>query len=279
MEEQVVIVSLNKIINKFILRSKAFVEYTAFPYGYVDLLQHGVKSSKLTSDHEYFAFVKSTKTLLSIRELLKLQNNEDVLILVRSIYENYLSCRYLNENEDKIDDFLTNPLNLFYANFIIDKEGRIFNRYKKIVGKQLNPTSFKTGKDKSYYYNFYGFLSTFSHSNFGISSCFLDENLSFTIYKENYPVLARIFTVFVFTKIFEHVVTVKGEDFINRKTEKLCYELVEESLLLQDVIFSQLIDEYKGQSESLKHQNKRFREMFKGMKKSLREELGSVKIF
>ena len=49
MEEQVVIVSLNKIINKFILRSKAFVEYTAFPYGYVDLLQHGVKSSKSVS--------------------------------------------------------------------------------------------------------------------------------------------------------------------------------------------------------------------------------------
>jgi Family of unknown function (DUF5677) len=275
-EDYTTIQQLDKLINKFIKRSKDFINYAAFPYGTFEFQQYKVKSSKFTYDHDYFAFVKSTKSLVSIRALLKLKHNEDVLILVRSIFENYLSSRFLNENEDKIDDLVINPINIFYANYIVLDEGKIVNREKEVVGQQLNPATFKIGKDKGYYYNFYGYLSSFSHSNFGIAEYFLNQHILFTVEKDNDPCLTRFFTVFVFTKIFEHVVTVEGEDFINPETEKICYDLVKESLLYQDSLIPSLIDSYQLEDEHTKHMHKRMRKMLKDMKKSLREELGSV---
>ncbi|WP_333880480.1 DUF5677 domain-containing protein [Lysinibacillus capsici] len=268
---------LDKFINKFIFRSRGFVSYTAHLYGFSDLLHTGEKNSKFTYDHEYFNFTKSTKTLISIRELLKIGNNEDVFILIRSMFENYLSSRYLNENEHFIEQLITFPINLFTATYNLGETGEIINREGEKVGEVINPSGFKTGKDKLYYYKFYGFLSPFTHSNFGIVDCYLDKHLSFTVEKENYPILVRFFTLFVFTKTFEHIVTVEGEDFIDNRTEIECYKLVEESIKFQDKIIPVLIDEFKSDNEQLKFYYKRMREMLKEMKKSLREELGSVK--
>ncbi|MED2974083.1 DUF5677 domain-containing protein [Fictibacillus sp. B-59209] len=267
---------LDKFINKFIFRSRDFVWYAAHIYGFTELMMTGEKSSKFTYDHEYFNFTKSTKTLISIRELLKIGNNEDVLILIRSMFENYLSSRYLNENDDFIDQLITFPLNLFTATYNVNENGEILDRSGVKLGELINPSKFKSGKDKLYYYKFYGFLSPFTHSNFGIIDYYLDGNLSFTVEKENYPFLVRFFVLFVFTKIFEHIVTVDGEEFINRRTEKECYKLVEESIKFQDKIIPLLINEFKSNEENVKFYNKRMREMLKEMKKSLREELGSV---
>jgi hypothetical protein len=277
MTEEHYIGILDKLLNKFIHESKKFVWYAAFPYGLADLIKDNVKSSKLTYDYEYFAFTKSTKTLLSIRELLKLGNNEDVLMLVRGIFENYLSVRFLNENPDKIDNFLMHPLMLAVSQYIVD-EGIILNRNKEVIGRIENPSSFKMGKDKGYFYDFYGFLCTFSHSNFGVSDCYLDDNFQFTIKKINYSLLTRIFIIFVFTKLFELVVTVEGEDFVDQRTEKNCYNLVDESLKIQNEVFDYLILDYSPPEDDFyKYQYKKMREMFKGMKKSLKEELGSIK--
>jgi hypothetical protein len=277
MNEDQYIVSLDKLLNRFIFEAKKFVWYAAFPYGLADLIKENVKSNKLTYDYEYFAFTKSTKTLFSIKELLKIDNNEDALMLVRSIFENYLSARYLNENPEKIDNFLMHPVMLAVSHYIVD-EGIILNRNKEIIGRIENPSNFKIGKDKGYFYDFYGFLCTFSHSNFGISDCYLDHNFQFTLEKKNYLLLTRLFVIFVFTKIFEMVVTVEGEDFIDRRTEKNCYDLVEKSLKLQGEVFDFLILDYAPPEDDFyKYQFKKMREMFKAMKKSLKEELGSIK--
>lgn len=270
---------LDKLINKFIFRSRDFVDYAAHLYGYNEMLMTGETNSKFTYDHEYFNFTKSTKTLISIRELLKMGHNEDALILIRTMFENYLSSRYLNENEGFIDQLITFPLNLFFANYNIREDGEIFNRDGEKVGELMNPCGFKTGKDKQYYYTFYGFLSPFAHSNFGVVNYYLDEHFRFTVEKVNYPILVRFFTLFVFTKIFEHIVTVEGEDFLNKRTEKECYKLVEESIKFQDGLIPVLISSFQSKSDDTqyKHYNKRMREMLKAMRKSLKEELGSVK--
>ncbi|MED4632824.1 DUF5677 domain-containing protein [Peribacillus frigoritolerans] len=277
MDKEIYIKKIDKFINKFILRSRDFVDYAAHLYGFTELMMTGEKKSKFTYDHEYFNFTKSTKTLISISELLKMGNNEDVFILIRSMFENYLSSRYLNENENFIDQLITFPLNLFSAKYNVGENGEIINRAGEKVGELINPSGFKTGKDKNYYYKFYGFLSPFAHSNFGIVECYLDKHLCFTVEKENYPLLVRFFALFVFVKIFEHIVTVEGEDFIDPRTEKECYKLVEDTIKFQDELIPVLIDEYKSNDEEVKFYNKRMREMLKEMRKSLREELGSVK--
>ncbi|MFS0864766.1 DUF5677 domain-containing protein [Sediminibacillus sp. JSM 1682029] len=281
-DQKLYVNELNKLINQFILRSKKFVEWSAFSYGAADLLRQAEPNNKFTYDHEYFNFTKSTKTLISVRSLLKLGHNEDVLILVRSIFENYLSSRYLNENEGDFKEFTLVNLKLFNKEYIYDSEKNVIrDRNGALITERLNPNKFKIGDDKKYYSIFYDLLSSVGHSNFGISNLYLDEGLGFTIKKNNYPVVTRFFVVFVFTKLFEHIVTVEGEDFYDLREERLCYELVKDSLVYQDQLLLQLIDAVTKESATNPNKpnyfNKKIKEMFKGMRKSLREELGSVK--
>lgn len=269
---------LDKLLNKLILQSNRFIEYAAFPYGLFDLVTYQKTSIKLVYDYEYFVFTKSTKTLMAIRKLLKNGFNEDILILVRSIYENYLSCRYLHENEDQIDDFIANPLNIALAHFNISPSGEIFDRKKNKVGMVENPNAFKMGMDKKYYYDFYDYLSRFAHCNFGIFDSYLVENQNFTSKKIGHEIESRLFALFAFTKVFELVVTVEGEDFIDRRTEKNCYELTKESIQTQETIFDLCIKELSDSNEdTFKFGNRRMKEMLKNMRKSLKEELGSIK--
>lgn len=116
---------LEKLINKFIFQSKKFVGYACFPYGFFDLSVYNELTPRFIYDFEYFAFTKSTKTLLSIRSLLKQGRNEDVMILLRSIFENYLSTRYLLEETENnaIRDFIVNPINVALSFYNINQEG------------------------------------------------------------------------------------------------------------------------------------------------------------
>lgn len=271
------IMEMNKLINKFIFESSKFVWYAAFPYGLNDFFLVGEKTSKLAYDFEYFSFTKSTKTLKSIRALLKHNYNEDVLILIRSIFENYLACRYFNENPDKYDEFIFNPINIALAYYNVLPNGIIVNRKKEEVGRQENPSSFKMSKDKNYYYDFYDFLSRFAHCNFGVMDCFIDEKGLYSLEKVNYQILTRFFTIFTFAKLFEHVVTVEGEDFLDRRTEKACYKLVLDSNAYLEEIIDELIQTYNhNEEEAFIFRDKRMRKMLKEMKRSLKEELGSV---
>ncbi|RRN71134.1 hypothetical protein EI200_11810 [Peribacillus simplex] len=270
---------MDKLLNRFILESKKFVNYGAFPYGLMDLLRGDKRSNKLGDDFEYFTFTKSTKTLVSIRKLLTINNNEDVIILSRSIFENYLSCRYLVENNEKFDDFVSNPMGLALAHFNLDPQtGEIINREKKVIGVLENPNNFKLGDDKKYYYDFYAFLCLFTHCNFGVLECYVDKNSLFTVDKVNHAELSRLITLFTFTKLFETVVTVEGEDFKDKRTEKRCYQLVKDSIKLQQQVFDSIMANYQTDEgdEFYKFRNRRMRKMLKEMKKSLKEELGSV---
>lgn len=276
---------MDSLINRFIFEGRKFVDVSAHPYGLMDLIKHDVKSSKLVYDFEYFTLTKSTKTLISIKNLSKLDQNEDVLMLARSIFENYLSCRYLQENEDKLDSFIANPLGLALSHYNLqtnEETGKkeIIDRDKepRVLGILENPSTFKMGDDKKYFYYFYDFLCTFTHCNFGVLECYTEDNGMYTLNKVNYAELSRLIAIFSFSKMFESVVTVEGEEFYDKRHEKICYMLVKESLELQEQVFDVLIARYQShEGEFYKHRNKRMRTMLKAMKKSLKEELGSVK--
>lgn len=270
----------NKLINKLIFEARDFIWYAAFQYGTLDYFIAGEKNGKFTYDFEYFTFTKSTKTLLSIRTLLKENRNEDVLILLRSIFENYLACRYFNENDELIDNFIFIPIGLANRLYFFDSEGIIKDREKNEVdGKLVEPKEFKLGKDKDYYYDFYEYLCRYSHCNYGIINDYLDDNHRYTTERNNNPLLTRLFVIFVFTRLFEHVVTVEGEDFLNERTEKKCYKLVKESILFQNEVFAELIETQSKpiENENLRYKQKWMREMLKKMRKALFEEVGSVR--
>lgn len=278
-EKEELIKRMDKMINRFILVTTRFIDTSAFPYGLFNSLKgRPVEKLPLSYDYEYFALSKSLKTLVSIRTLLKSGQNEDAIILLRSIYENYLSCRFYNENPQEADEFIRNPIRLSMAFYNVNKNGEIVNRDNKVKGEIRNPSAFKLGKDKSYFYVFYDFLSQFAHCNFSIYDCYLDSEYSYVINKVNYEVEARIFTLFVISKLFEHVVTVEGEEFYTLEFKKNCYKLVDDSQKFIKEVFTALIEEINNtQSEFNKHKDKRLKNMYKDMLKSLNEELGNIK--
>jgi hypothetical protein len=268
----------DKLINRFIFESQKFVWYAAFQYGKLNYLISGEKSAHFVYDFEYFAFTKSTKTLLSIKALFKSNKNEDVLILLRSIFENYISCRYYNENDEMADNFIFAPVFLSNRMFVMDDKGQIIDRDKnKINVNIIDPKKLKLGKDKTYFYDFYDLLCRYAHCNYGIVNNYLDEKHQFTLDKNNEPLLTRLYVIFVFTRLFEHVVTVDGEDFVDRRTEKRCYKLVEDSLDFQKEIFDKFISFYSVKNNDSKDLFKKWmKEMLKNMKKANNEEVGSV---
>lgn len=211
-------------------------------------------STKLSYDYDYYAFTKSTKTLQAILLLLKDRQyffNEDVMILVRSIFENHILSRYFREYIDSegdrdrvINDFIQNPLGVSLGFFT--KEG-------------LNVKNHNGG-------------------NFYFDKC-------------SFRLEALEFTLFAFTKIYEGVVTVEGENFESETVENNYYDLAYDSLELQDDIFEYLIGKYESfavnkdtavislyfDKENASKRNLTMKSMLIKMKESLGDkEIGSV---
>jgi len=300
---------LKKLLNRYILKSRQFCDKYCHSDGLTDILicivEYGnipkdiLYSNKLSDDFDYFIFTKSTKTLHAIRTLFNDKNyhfNEDVLILTRSIFEGHLASRYFREHIDDakdrekvINEFIRSPIGLitdYYfqkRNIVKDKSGRKISEFK-------GPSRLKKGTDEEYYYEFYPFLCKFTHNSFGILKYYFDG--AFFLYnKSNFNLETLLFAIFSFSKVFEGIATVWGENFYSSKEEKSYYDLAYDSIELQIEIFDYLINKYnnitidqidwiiqlylcEGNPEG---KNNKIAEMLSKMKKSLYEEIGSLK--
>ncbi len=277
----------DRIISQLVRTSKSFIETSAFTEGEFDLLLRGELTSSYVYEYEYFMLTKSTKTLDAIKSLVKKSQNEDALILSRTIFENYLVCRYYNYslNSEKAEgelheELVLNPILLSLAHYNI-KGNSIIDRDNNEVGKINNPSKNKTGKDKKYYSDLYEFLCMFTHPNFGTAKYYKDGYSGFDISKENLPIFTRYIVTFVFIRLFESIVTVEGEDFKNQYLEEKCYKLVKEVNIYLDELSDEMIKilEDRKLGKDLNYWRKRRIKLIKNMKKALREELGSVKKF
>lgn len=263
MELQEAIKSLDNTIDRLLETSKEFINSTAIAQGLYDLAINGREEiNELARDFEYFILTKSTKTLQGIKSLIELNLHEDVFVLVRNIYENYLNCRYLDYNVDKIRDFIHNPYNVAERYIELNRNGEYVDFHNNILGQRLNPSKLKIGKDKKYFFNFYDFLCTFTHCNYATVECYLGTNLKFTYEKNNYILISRLFTVFTFTKIFKLVVV---------RTTNMYNNLVCESISIQKHIFKVALKICEENLEDKKY--KIIRDMLEHMKDSLDEEI------
>ena len=91
----------DKLINRYLLRGKKFVDYACFQYGAYNVAISGKADAHFIDDFQYFVFTKSTKSLEAIRILLKNGKYEDVLIILRSMFEGYLASRFIDEKYDR----------------------------------------------------------------------------------------------------------------------------------------------------------------------------------
>ncbi len=267
----------DKLINKFIFRARKFIEYGCFQYGKYQYAIGKKLDASFISDFQYFVFTKSTKSLESIKALLDMGHIEDVFILARTMFEGYLASRFINEKYDDslVNDFIFVP-QLISQRKVIYNNGEARNRRTNeiIAFLQRNPSEMKLGKDKNYFYDLYDYLCDYAHCNFSTLYYYIDSQDCYTCDNVVNAYLARIIVLFIYTKLFESIVTVEGEDFINESEEKACYNLVEYStkfLYAELDYFSRYVCENVGDEL-----NKHMKGMFKEMKKSLKEEIGSV---
>lgn len=267
MTEQELIHFSHKMLNRFILKSRQFCDCYCIPDGLADILMSfnatrtikiEVKfSEKLAYDYDYLAFTKSTKTLIALKSLLKDGTyffNEDSLMLIRSIFENHIMSRYVREHIDidvekkgVVKKFILNPLSVTLNYFslqgadIIDHEGNP-------TGKIPMPAKYKMGKEVDYYSGFYQFLCQYTHCSFGALLCYFDEKL-YTYRKNNFQLLTLFFSLFVFTKVYEGVVTVEGENYGAISEEKSYYDLGYDSIELQLKLIDFLTAYYMNRRE------------------------------
>lgn len=276
--EKVYIGQCDKIINKMILRGKKFVDYGCFSYGSLNYMISGEVDSRFIDDFQYFVFTKSTKSLVSIRTLAKIGHFEDVFILLRSMFEGYLASRFIDEKFDMslLNDFLFIPhflaqRKVIYEcknNLVKDREGNVFPYV------QRNPSKLELGKDKGYMYDLYDILCNYAHCNYAIHNCYVDDQGIFSCDSRNDELLVKVLTTFVYIRLFECVVTVEGEDFLNANEEKQCYNLVKETNVWLDIVLEMLGNQTWDDENN--YLNKYMKRLFKNMRKALLEELGSV---
>ncbi|MGU8228102.1 hypothetical protein ACV3WI_03210 [Clostridium perfringens] len=299
----------HKLINKLILRSKYFCDVHSVPdalsgilmvyskTGYIS--EKELYSSKLSYDYDYFAFTKSTKSLIAIKELLKNKEynfNEDSFMLIRSIFENHIMSRYVREYIDKEDErknvikkFIINPLSVTFNYFTLNGN-KIIDSDGEKAGNIIMPHSCKGRYEEMYYSDLYQFLCQYTHCSFGALTCYYDDNL-YTYKKENFKLLTLLLAIFCFTKIYEGVVTVNGEDLGDSKEEKRFYDTAYDSLELQLELFDYLIDYYDNKPReiynvilekylgegSYDNMDKKVVEMLKKLKESIFDyEIGSL---
>lgn len=282
MQEQEIVKRLDALIDEFIIRAKVFVNCSCYLPGLIDLKDNRI-TVRQVYDHEYLAFTKSAKTLISIQELLKVGNNEDAYVLIRSMFENYLAARYLNENVHDVNDlhkikqYIQNRIYVALGNYSVSR-GKVIDSNRNQIGKAKSIRSQAIGLDNEYYDSLYGFLSRFAHLDFSNLDYYVDEYKSFILKKENDVLLVRLITVFITTKIYEAIVTIDGEEFLDEVEEELCYKVVRESLLYQRWVFDWYIKvlEFEVGDTMLNQHRMIFQKMLKGMNKSLKEEIGDL---
>lgn len=254
---------------------------------------------KLGYDYDYFAFTKSTKTLIALKSLLKDNAyffNEDCFMLIRSIFENHIMNRYFrehinidNERENVVKKFVLNPLSVT-LNYFSLQGFNIIDEHGNSAGKIPMPAGVKMGNETDYYSNFYQFLCQYTHCSFGALLCYFDDTF-YTYHKNNFQLLTLFFALFVFTKIYEGVVTVEGENYSTVNEEKSYYDLAYDSIELQIKLIEFLtsyyehrpkekirliVEKYIGDGEYDK-ENEKIIQMLSQMKGSLFDnEIGSL---
>ena len=137
---------------------------------------------------------------------------------------------------------------------------------KIIIGADLVPT-------ESNYNNFKG-----CETEYLIGKKITEKlnNADFTIFNLEVPLTDKKILLINVALIYLHLpIQLQGEDFINLREEKECYKLVRESTKF---IYDRLEEFSKYSCETQSEElNKHMQKMFKNMRSSLKEEVGSLK--
>lgn len=122
---------------KFVKDVVDFFNYLVEQYGEVKIVKYGsdIKERKNYKYHDfiYFCFSKSVRSLYASIDLAEKCFREDCLIILRTVYENYLHISHVLKNPEMIQEYVEQTVGLDAGiyKYKIDKNGR--KNYKIII--------------------------------------------------------------------------------------------------------------------------------------------------
>ncbi len=164
----------------------------------------------LINDFVYFCVTKSYRTLRAIRILINQKFNEDALILLRSVYENYLSSAYVMRTPDALEYFVYNRIGLWVGvlEHPITPKGR--KDVRKVINKKTNEVSSLTisisdlakgtgvQEDQGLFISLYDYLCQHTHSNMISSGNYrTDDACRYTYCCHKEPLQAKYYTTLI----------------------------------------------------------------------------------
>jgi hypothetical protein len=182
----------------------------------------------MITDWLNFCITKSCKSLLAIQILLKFKFSEDVLIILRSVYENYLSMVYILNHPENIDDFIQKPVGVKVGSYIHPKKGDRTNfriiidpetkeelPYGIGVSTRAKGSLYKS--DFDLFMQIYAYLSELVHPHFMSSGNYRNEKkrrVSYTYSCSDLNLIfeAKFLTTYIFTLLLAEVFEIESNE-------------------------------------------------------------------
>ena len=153
---------------------------------------------------QYYFVARSLDTLRSVYRIFMSRYSDDVLSLIRSLYENFLRILFLRHHPGKAPDFFAiTGVQVGTHEFAKFKNGKPDRRIiiEKATGKKFEghisnrqmASSSDFSIDVEFYDHFYPYLSNFSHLTLDPNLEYFSMDLGFRLHKKDNPFLALQF--------------------------------------------------------------------------------------
>lgn len=233
--EKKIAIQFEKNYNKLLSKGIEIIEEHGIAEVILDLEKHGRTSKKNSvNDFIFFCFTKSTKTMIAIKKLLKENMNIEALILVRSIYENYLYSQYIRKYPKEVYNIVDYSIGKSYGKYSRNK-GKLFevcnnNQIENYKEVSIFKIASEVGEDKSYL-GLYSYLSEFAHPNASLIGSYIND-YNFSVYKDGYKENALFLSIYCYLKMM--LIITSREEFEKRSLKFHLPKLV-----------TKILDDYK----------------------------------
>ncbi|MBU3174300.1 DUF5677 domain-containing protein [Clostridium estertheticum] len=198
-------------------------------------------------DYLYYCFTKSCRSLLASVVLAKNGLREDSLIILRTVYENYLQISHVLNKPEKIQEYVFQTLGLEFKTYSIKEKNHRYNRNIVIDNEtkkeyKHNTSTFAKAKesinpiDEKLHVFIYNYLSEFTHPNMIASGNYRSNGgLNYSPFSEEFYLEVPFMIQYVSFIIFDAIYYYHSKISEWNVEEKTMEELLEYSLIKDEM--------------------------------------------
>lgn len=237
-----------KELSSSIEKSIVILELIIYKYGEAKNIKNENKGDYVLQDFIFLCLTKSLKSLKAIKLLNGEYFGQDILVIVRTIYENYLNISFLIKNPEKIHDLVTAKVGLKTGDckykYIKQKEkkkkmilhiktGKLFEKHISISFMASNTIE---QIDNEIHKFLYDYLSDFSHPSIFAIEAYLDEHKfdSYNSEREYHSYLYTTYSSFLLLDCFFFFSS------IEKRIKKDIFNIIHPMAKLLQINFQQL---------------------------------------